>query len=130
MIFIDSNIPMYLIGAPHPLKLRAQLAVEAALAARERLITSAEVLQEICHRYTAIGRPEAIQPAFDITLELADEVLPITLTEAALAKDVILQYPGSTARDALHLATMRKAGISRVMTFDGGFDRFADIERV
>ncbi|HEY0553837.1 MAG TPA: hypothetical protein VGG20_06185 [Thermoanaerobaculia bacterium] len=43
MIFIDSNIPMYLIGADHPNKLRSQQVVERAVEARERLVTDAEV---------------------------------------------------------------------------------------
>lgn len=130
MIFIDSNIPMYLVGAQHPLKLRAQLAVESAISERERLVTSAEVFQEICHRFTAIGRAEAIQPTFDLLSGLADEILPISFTEVALAKDMLLQYPGASARDALHVASMRTAGIERAMTFDKGFERFAGVERL
>lgn len=43
MIFVDSNIPMYLIGADHPLKLQAQELVERAIKAQERLVTDAEV---------------------------------------------------------------------------------------
>jgi predicted nucleic acid-binding protein len=121
---------MYLIGAPHPLKHSAQSAVKSALSNRERLVTSAEVLQEICHRYTAIDRPEAIQPAFDALLGLVDEVLPIELTEVALAKDLILQYPNASARDALHVASMRTAKLTRIITFDKGFDDFAGVERI
>jgi hypothetical protein len=62
MIFIDSNIPMYLVGRPHRHKAEAQVLLEAAIAANERLVTSAEVLQEILHRYVAIRRRDAIQP--------------------------------------------------------------------
>jgi predicted nucleic acid-binding protein len=65
MIFVDSNIPMYLIGVAHPLKLQARRLLEHCIAESERLVTSAEVFQEILHRYTAMGRREAIQPAFD-----------------------------------------------------------------
>ena len=45
MIFVDTNIPMYLVGASRPHKLDAQRIVESALAAGERLVTDAEVLQ-------------------------------------------------------------------------------------
>lgn len=62
MILVDSNIPMYLVGASHPHKLDAQRLLESALSGGERLVTDAEVLQEICHRYVAIKRREAIQP--------------------------------------------------------------------
>ena len=59
MIFVDSNIPMYLIGAAHPHKAEAQVILERLVAAGERLVT-AEALQEILHRYTAINKREAI----------------------------------------------------------------------
>lgn len=50
MIFIDSNIPVYLVGAPHPHKADAQRLLERSIAERARLVTDAEVLQEILHR--------------------------------------------------------------------------------
>ena len=56
MILVDSNIPMYLVGSPHPLKADAQRLLEKLITDRERLVTDAEVLQEILHRYAAIDR--------------------------------------------------------------------------
>jgi uncharacterized protein len=41
---------------------------------QERLVTDAEVLEEILHRYVAIERPDAIQPAFDALLGVVDDV--------------------------------------------------------
>ena len=43
MIFVDSNIAMYLVGAPHPRKVDAQRLVERARADGERLVTDVEV---------------------------------------------------------------------------------------
>ena len=43
MIFIDSNVPMYLVGAPHPHKIDAQKILERIATERERLVTDAEV---------------------------------------------------------------------------------------
>src|ERR1700730_12512664 len=54
VIFVDSNIPMYLIGRPHPNKEGAQRLLEEAAIAGERLVTDVEVLQEILHRYDAL----------------------------------------------------------------------------
>ena len=45
----------------------------------ERLVTNAEVLQEICHRYVAINKREAIQPAFDAILGVVDDVLAMSV---------------------------------------------------
>ncbi|HEX8895459.1 MAG TPA: type II toxin-antitoxin system VapC family toxin, partial [Terriglobales bacterium] len=77
MIFIDSNIPMYLVGASHPNKTNAQLWLEKLTREHHRLVTSAEVLQEILHRYVAIHRRKAIQPAFDALTSWVDEVLAV-----------------------------------------------------
>lgn len=130
MIFIDSNIPMYLIGADHPHKVEARQLVDAAIVAGESLVTSAEVLQEILHRYVAIKRLDAIQPAFDAMLGLADQVFQIERQHIERAKDIILGFGNISARDALHVAVMERAGISRIMSFDSGFDGIPGITRL
>ena len=130
MILVDSYIPMYLIGAPHPHKLDAQRLLESALAAGERVITDVEVLQEICHRYVAIGRRGAIQPAFDAILGVVDEVVPVEQADVESAKDILLGYGSLSARDALHLAVMRHRNVKRSMSFDRGLDAFPGVERV
>lgn len=130
MIFVDSNIPMYLVGAPHPHKSDAQRLLEAAITAQEPLVTSAEVLQEILHRYVAIERPQAIQPAFDALLGVVDDVLPITRSDAERAKAIVLGIPGLSARDALHAAVMERERVDRVMSLDAGFDRVPGLVRL
>ena len=130
MILVDSNIPMYLIGAPHPHKLDAQRLLERAISADERLVTDAEVLQEICHRYVAIGRREGIQPAFDAILGVVDDVLPIDRADAEAAKDIVLRYASLSARGAVHVAVMKRHDIEQVMTFDRGFDTHPGIARL
>ena len=130
MIFIDSNIPMYLVGAPHPNKDRA-LAVLAQLVGNgEQLITDVEVYQEILHRYTAIHRPDAIDAAFESLNAIADDVLTFGMTEVRAAREIIGSVDGLSARDALHVAVMRRAGANRIMSFDSGFDACPGIERL
>jgi len=129
-MFIDSNIPMYLIGAAHPHKTDAQRLLERCIALEQRLVTDAEVLQEILHRYAAIGRPDAIQPAFDALLDVADEVFPVERIDAEKAKDVLLGSKGLSARDALHVAIMRRYGVTEILSFDTGFDNCAGIKRL
>ena len=130
MILVDSNIPMYLVGAAHPHKLDAQRLLESALSAGERLVTDAEVLQEICHRYVAINKREAIQPAFDAILGVVDDVLAIERTDVEHAKDTVLRYQSLSARDALHLAVMARHDITQLMSFDRGFDEYPGIKRL
>lgn len=121
---------MYLVGKPHPHKADAQRLLEKLISDRERLITDAEVLQEILHRYVAIHRRDAIQPAFDALLGIADQVLPVDAAAASRAKDIVLGHKQLSARDALHLAIMEQHGIERVLSFDAGFDGFPGITRL
>jgi uncharacterized protein len=74
LIFVDSNIPMYLVGAAHPHKAEAQILLERLIAAGQRLVTDVEVLQEILHRYAAINKREAIGPALRVTLDIGRDV--------------------------------------------------------
>ena len=130
MTFVDSNIPMYLVGGPHPLKVDAQRLLEGLIAAGERLVSDAEVLQEMLHRYVAIGSMDAIQPAFDALLGVVDEVFPIDAEDANEAKQIVLGASRLSARDAIHVAVMRRRGVGRILTFDAGFDGVPGITRV
>jgi len=130
VILIDSNIPMYLVGAAHPHKTDAQRALEKLVRDRQRLVTDAEVLQEILHRYIAIARRDAIQPAFDALLGITDDVLAVDRRTVERAKQIVLGYQRLSARDAVHLAVMEQHGIERVLSFDAGFDRFPGITRL
>jgi predicted nucleic acid-binding protein len=130
VILVDSNIPMYLVGAPHPHKSDAQHLLEKLVSDRQRLVTDAEVLQEILHRYVAINRRDAIQPAFDALLGIVDQVMAVDRTIAERAKQIVLGHRRLSARDAVHLAVMEHHGIERILTFDSGFDGFPGITRL
>ena len=130
MILIDSNIPMYLIGAPHPLKAQARRVTEDAVAAGETLCTDAEVLQEILHRYHAQGRPEFIDPAFAAILGLVDVVYPIEHADIERARRLMRTTPRLSARDAVHVAIAQVRAIDGIMSFDRGFDDIPGIRRV
>jgi uncharacterized protein len=130
LILVDSNIPMYLIGAPHPHKADAQRLLENLISDRQRLVTDAEVLQEILHRYVAINRRDAIQPAFDALLGIADQVLAVDRTTAERAKEIVMGHRHVSARHAVHLAVMEQHGIERILSFDSGFDGFPGMKRL
>ncbi len=121
---------MYLVGAAHPNKSESRRSLERFLTHGEKLVTDAEVLQEILHRYAAIKRLEAIQPAFDVLLEIVDEVFPVNLAAVERAKGVLLETTSLSARDALHIAVMEANDVDRIMTFDTGFDGYSRIKRV
>jgi len=130
VIFVDSNVPMYLVGAPHRHKVDAQRLLERAIADREKLVTSAEVFEEILHRYSHLNRLDAIQPAFDALRGVVDEVFPIDHPQVERAKTLLLGRPRLSSRDALHLATMERHGVSRILSFDTGFDDQPGVTRL
>lgn len=130
MIFVDSNIPMYAIGAPHPNKAASRRLLERLIAQGERLVTDAEVLQEILHRYVAINRRDAIQPAFEALLGVVDEVFPVERRDAERARDLVHAMRALSARDALHVAIMERQNVGSILSFDSGFDAVPGISRV
>lgn len=121
---------MYLVGAPHLHKTDAQRLLDRAVADGEPLVTDAEVLQEILHRYGAIRRYDAIQPAFDALLDVVDQVFPIDTVTVERAKTIVLGRQHLSARDAVHVAVMENHGIDRIMSFDAGFDAYPKIQRL
>ena len=121
---------MYLVGAPHAHKSDARRLLEKVVSERQSLVTDAEVLQEILHRYAAIDRRDAIQPAFDALIGIVDQVLAVDRSIAERAKQIVLGYRQLSARDAVHIAVMEHHGIEQIMTFDSGFDGFPGITRL
>ena len=121
---------MYLVGAAHPNKEAAVRLLELAIGRGDRLVSDAEVLQEILHRYHSIRRPDAIQPAFDALLGVVDEVFPVERADVERAKTLMLGVAGLSARDAVHAAVILRHRVTHVMTFDEGFDRVAGVDRL
>ena len=121
---------MYLVGAPHPHKLAAQVLLERLIADGERLVTDVEVLQEILHRYTAINRREAIGPALQVTLDIADDVFPIEKADVMRASEIAQNKTVLSARDSLHIAIMERHEVRTVLSFDADFDKWPGLKRI
>jgi len=121
---------MYLIGGPHPKKAEAQILVERLVAAGQRLVTSAEVLQEVLHRYTAINRRDAIEPAMKLTLNLVDDVFPIEKADVLRASEITQGRTSLSARDSIHIAVMQRHGVQSILSFDADFDRWPGLRRI
>jgi uncharacterized protein len=118
------------VGALHRHKADAQRLLEKLISDRQRLVTDAEVLQEILHRNVAIDRRDAIQPAFNALLGVVDQVLAVDFASVERAKQIVLGYRQLSARDAVHLSVMEQNGIDQIFSFDAGFDAFPHIKRL
>jgi uncharacterized protein len=130
VIFIDANVPMYLIGRDHPHKVDAQSIVERLAGERRQLVTSSEVFQEILHRFISTDRRDKIELAFETLQAIADQVLAVESADVFAAKDLIHAHPKLSARDAIHIAVMRRRQITEILSFDRGLDTVAGITRL
>jgi uncharacterized protein len=65
-----------------------------------------------------------------VLLGIADEVFPIDVDDVHGAHAVLRSQPLLSARDALHVAVMQRREVSRILSFDRGFDAVGTIERV
>ncbi|MFI5010069.1 MAG: type II toxin-antitoxin system VapC family toxin [Solirubrobacterales bacterium] len=130
MIFVDSNIPMYIIGKDHPRKVDSQRLVERFASERRRLVTSGEVFQEILHRYIAADRRGEIELAFHTLGGIVDNVFSVREEDVFAAKDLTHAHQQLSARDALHAAVMRRNHIGEILSFDRGFDLLPWVVRI
>ncbi|MBW1732056.1 MAG: type II toxin-antitoxin system VapC family toxin [Deltaproteobacteria bacterium] len=120
MIFVDTNVFIYAVGKPHPLRSEAQEFFINSSKAGQRLVTSAEVLQELLHVYLPVRRIETLDAALELATKGVHEIIPITQDDVTHARVLVDRYPHLTARDLLHLAVCQRNGIKQIKTFDRG----------
>ena len=120
MIFVDTNVFMYLVGKPHPLRALARESFKKAILDSEMLCTSAEVLQELMHAYLPVGRLGELENALNIISRARVDVWPLEEEDVRLAQKLHEQYESLEARDLCHLASCRRRGVREIMTFDAG----------
>jgi hypothetical protein len=129
-VFIDSNLPMYVAGRDHPLRDPARRFLARVRAAEVEGCTSTEVLQEILYRYVGMRRNDLATEVYELFVGLCPVVFPVTLADTDRARDGIRETPGASVRDLLHVAVMLNNGVSRIASFDRGFDAIGSVERL
>ncbi|HPA53065.1 MAG TPA: type II toxin-antitoxin system VapC family toxin [Thermoanaerobaculia bacterium] len=128
-VFIDSNIPMYVAGRPHPNREPSRRFLERIRAGEVDGVTSTEVLQEILFRYAGLGQLELGLQVYDLFVQICARVLPVTLADTDRARALLTSLTGVSVRDTIHASVMLTNGISRIATFDEGFDRVPGVRR-
>jgi uncharacterized protein len=129
-VFLDTAVLMYAGGGAHSLRAPAQRIVQAVVEGALDAVTSAEVVQEILHRFVAIGRQEVgVRMARDV-LDLFAPVLPITHAVMDRMPELVERYPRLAARDLVHVATCLEAGIGSIVSADRGLDAVREIRRL
>lgn len=129
MILIDANVIMYAAGAEHPHKRPSVALLERVASGTVEATIDAEVLQEILHRYRAIGRWEEGRRVYDLTRQLFPSVVAVTAEILDRARRVLDSERHIMARDALHAAVVMTEGFEAVCSYDRDFDRIRGLVR-
>ncbi len=129
-VFVDSNLPMYVAGRAHRLRDPARLFMARVRSGEVPACTSTEVLQEILYRYTGLRRPDLARTVYDLFVQICPDILPVTLADTDLARDLVCGGKHIGVRDAIHAAVMINNGVTHIATFDAAFDRIPGIERL
>jgi len=118
VIFVDTNVFMYAVGRAHPLKQEARDFFASDVVAGARLVTSAEVLQELLHAYVPVGRLDTLDAALALINGCVARIWPVEPEDVFLARLLIGSHPGLAVRDLVHLACCRRHEVADVKTFD------------
>ena len=122
MLLIDSNIFMYAAGADHPHKGPSVAFLRRLARGELDAAVDAEVLQELLHRYRAIGRWAEGRQVHDRARRIVGVVIPVTAETVDSARGLLDRYERLTARDALHAAVIDLHGLEGIASYDRDFD--------
>src|SRR4051812_42298762 len=113
---LDTAVPMYAAGTPHAYRDACQWLMTEIAGGRMQVVIDAEVIQEILHRYGALGRhADAVNMARDL-MTLVPQILPVTAADVQTAVTLFQQYgpQGLRARDAIHAGIVQNHGLTHI----------------
>jgi predicted nucleic acid-binding protein len=121
---------MYVAGREHPLREPARRFLARVQAGEVEGCTSTEVLQEILYRYSGLRRRDLAVEVYHLFASLCAVVLPVTLADTDRSLALLQEHRNLGVRDAIHAGVMLNNDLSRIATFDQGFDGIPGIERI
>lgn len=128
--FLDANVAMYAAGGAHRLQVPCQRIIRAAGQGHINVVVSTEVLQELLHRYVALGERQRACSLVEHVADLATTIFPIEHPDIIKAMDLLQRYTALTTRDAVHLATMLNHQITEILSADQAFDTILEVHRM
>lgn len=130
MILLDANVFMYAAGADHPHKAPSLALLERVAGEALPAAVDAEVLQEILHRYRALGRWQQGRRVYDLARRIVPEVLPVTAELLDAGRALLDAHPALLARDALHAAACKIHQAEALCSYDRDFDALPWLRRI
>ncbi len=118
MIFVDTSVLIYAVGAEHPLRGEAREFFRRSIRDDLTLVTSSKVLQELLHAYVSSDRSGTLDAALRLAEGRIARVWPVEKEDIGLARMLAEEFPALDGRDVVHLACCRRRDVSRMKTFD------------
>lgn len=129
-LFVDTAVIMYSSGGAHRLKQPCAEILRMVAGGTLDAVISAEVIQEIAHRFMHVRRPEKAAKLAVYAIELFAPVVPIGHNVVARLPGLITRYPTLQARDLIHVATCLEERIEAIVSPDRAFDEVAELHRI
>lgn len=126
--FVDANVVIHATGTDVRLRSLCAEICRQSVQASERLMTSAEVLQEILW----VRQRTRVLESARLALALATDAFDVA---PLLAQDILRaasypELPGLQARDRIHIAVMERLGLTTIISTDRAFDSARGITRL
>ena len=129
-VFVDANVFMYAAGKDARWRETCDAVLDRLQKSKVRVVTNAEVLQEILHRYFSQHRPGDARTVHRAARELCDEIIPVTEGHTTRALSLLLDHQQLPPRGAIHVATMEERGIRAILSADQDFDPVPSVDRI
>ncbi|MGH7127273.1 MAG: type II toxin-antitoxin system VapC family toxin [Planctomycetaceae bacterium] len=126
LVYLDSNIVVYLVEQPSNFGPRAALRVQALLASGDRIMVS-DLTRVECRSNPLAAGDQGTLLHYDVFFsQTADRVMPLSTAVCDRATLIRGQYRYRTP-DALHLAAAVEAGCGAFLTNDLRLSSFPDL---
>lgn len=116
---------MYAAGADHPHKAPSLLLLARVANGSVDAAADVAALQEVLHRYRALGRWDDGRRVFDLALKIVPIWHPVDLVVLDRTRALLQHYAALSARDALHAAVYFVVGAGALCSYDRDFDRIS-----
>jgi len=131
LIFLDVNVVIYAQGKPHPFKGRCQKIMNRLVDHAVDFAINTEILQEVIYFYHRRKRLDWGLQTYRVLTEYIRDILPVSRITTDIALELLTEHEQILSyRDAIHVATMREAGIKEILSFDRHLDSVDGIKRV
>ncbi len=129
-VLVDTAVFMFAAGRDHPLQGPARQVLREVEAGRLDAVISAEVVQEILHRFTGTQRHADGVALAEAALHMFRPVLSIDHGVMHRTTDLARRHPAARARDLVHVATCLAYDLEAIVSPDEDFDQIAEVRRI